>query len=277
MARFDAADPLETLTRRLNDLQPRSVLTYPSVGRALAREQLEGRLAIAPRLVFTGSEVLTPAVRSLMERAWGRGRIFDYYGATETGTIASECDRHRLHLAEDLLMVEGVDRQNRPVAPGIVTEKLLVTVLFRRTQPLIRYELSDRVVFSADACDCGLPWRVLERVEGRDEEVLRLPAAAGGIREVHPVVFEGILDILPVAGWQVTSDGKELTVLLAGADGIDPETVREKIQDDLITRGVASVPVIVRRVPELTRTATGKAAHVRATGAVTRGDRKESQ
>jgi putative adenylate-forming enzyme len=273
LARFDAADPLETLTKGLNDLQPQSVLTYPSVGRALAKEQLEGRLAIAPRVVFTGSEVLTPAVRSLLERAWGRGRVFDHYGATETGSIAAECDRHRLHLTEDLLMVEGVDRQNRPVPAGVVTEKLLVTVLFRRTQPLIRYELSDRIVFSPNGCDCGLPWRVLERVEGRDEEVLRLPAAAGGTREVHPMVFEGILDILPVAGWQVTSDGNDLTVLLAGADGIDPETVREKIQADLIKRGVAQVPVNVRRVLQLTRTATGKAAHVRmATGPVKKSD-----
>ena len=261
--RFDITEPLETLTQRLNDLQPRLVATYPSIGRTLAKEQLEGRLAIAPRIVFTGSEVLTPMVRSLMERAWGQGCVFDYYGATETGTIAAECARHRLHLAEDLLVVEGVDRQNRPVPPGIASEKLLVTVLFQRTQPLIRYEISDRVVFAGSGCDCGLPWRILEQVEGRDEEMLRLPAAGGGTREVHPVVFEGILDNLPVAGWQVTSSSNDVTVLLAGADGIDPDPVREKILEALAKRGVEPAAVTVRRVAELSRTITGKAAHVR--------------
>ena len=267
MERFDATAPLETLTNRLNDLRPLLVTTYPSVGRALAKEQIEGRLKIEPRLVFTGSEVLTPAVRALMERAWGTGCVFDHYGATETGSIAAECARHRLHLVEDQLVVEGVDRENRPVPPGIASEKLLVTVLFRRTQPLIRYEISDRIVFASGGCDCGLPWRVLERVEGRDEEMLRLPAAGGGTREVHPVVFEGLLDNLPIAGWQVTSVGNDVTVILAGADGIDTGTIRDDIWKALEKRGVAPASVTVRGVAELSRTATGKAAHVRmATG-----------
>ena len=261
--RYDITEPLETLTQKLNELRPRLVVTYPSMGRTLAREQLEGRLAIKPQVIFTGSEVLTPAVRTLMEQAWGDGCVFDHYGATEAGSIAAECGRHRLHLAEDLLVLEGVDRQNRPVPSGIASEKLLVTVLFRHTQPLIRYEISDRVVFSSKSCDCGLPWRILEQVEGRDEEMLRLPAAGGGTREVHPVVFEGILDNLPVAGWQVKSSGNDVAVLLSDADGIDTEPVREKILQELEKRGVEPVSVTVRRVAELSRTVTGKVAHVR--------------
>jgi putative adenylate-forming enzyme len=261
--RLDVTDPIERLTARLNSLRPRLLVTYPSMGRALAWEQLEGRLAIAPRLVFAGAEVLTPAVRSIMDRAWGDGHLYDHYGATETGSIAAECSKHRLHMAEDLLVVEGVDRQNRPVPPGIASEKLLVTVLFRRTQPLIRYEISDRIVFSGKGCDCGLPWRVLERVEGRDEEMLRLPAAGGGTREVHPVVFEGILDNLPVAGWQVTSSGNDVTVALAGAEGIDADVVREKILGELERIEVEPAAVMVSKVAEIPRNVTGKAAHVR--------------
>ena len=263
--RFDATEPLETLTERLNNIRPRLLTVYPSIGRALAKEQIAGRLRISPRIVFTGSEVLTPAVRSLMEQAWGSGRVFDHYGATETGSIAGECERHRLHLSEDLLVVEALDRQNRPVPPGIASDKLLVTVLFRRTQPLIRYEISDRVVFSSEGCECGLPWRVLERVEGRDEEMLRLPAAEGGTREVHPVVFEKILDNLPTGGWQVTSAGDDVTVLLAGADGIDVDALRERLCTELAKRGVAPSTITVRKVAQLSRTATGKAAHVRMT------------
>lgn len=270
MEKLDAAEPLATLTQRLNGLRPRLVTTYPSVGRALAKEQLEGRLNIAPLLIFAGSEVMTPAVRALMERVWGRGCVFDHYGATETGSIAAECSRHRLHLAEDLLVVEGVDRQNRPVPPGIASEKVLVTVLFQRTQPLIRYEISDRIVFAQDACDCGLPWRVLERVEGRDEEMLRLPAAGGGTREVHPIVFEGILDNLPIAGWQVTSDGNDVAVLLAGAEGISTDSIREKILAELAQRGMATDSVTVRKVDALVRTVTGKASHVRVVRGSTR-------
>jgi phenylacetate-CoA ligase len=261
--RFDAADPIESLTERLNELRPGLVTTYPSVGRALAKEQIEGRLRISPRVVFTGSEVLTHGVRSLMDMAWGEGHVYDHYGATETGSIAAECVKHRLHMAEDLLVVEAVDRENRPVPAGIASDKLLVTVLFRRTQPLIRYEISDRVVVSAGRCDCGLPWKVLERVEGRDEEMLRLPATGGGTRDVHPLVFEGIFDNLPVSGWQVTSNGNDVTALLSGAAGIDIDMLRDRIWAELAQRGVSPASVTTRRVAELPRTATGKASHVR--------------
>jgi hypothetical protein len=104
---------------------------------------------------------------------------------------------------------------------------------------------------------------VLERVEGRDEEMLRLPAAGEGTREVHPVVFEGILDNLPIAGWQVTSSGNDVKVLLAGADGIAIDAIREKILEELASRGVEPAAVTVRKVAELSKTATGKASHVR--------------
>jgi phenylacetate-CoA ligase len=262
--RLDPTEHPEALVERLNRFRPELLSVYPSVGRMLAKEQAEGRLDISPKVIMTGSETLTLGVRSLMERAWGKN-IFDHYGATETGSIAAECRNHRLHVVEDLLVVEGVDRENRPVPAGVTTDKLLVTVLFRRTQPLIRYEISDRVVFSDEACGCGLPWRVMERVEGREEENLCLPALRGGTRIVHPVVFEKVLDNLPASGWQVTSDGEHVTVFIAGANGVDPDAVAENLRRELDLQDVAPVLVSVRKVGELQRTPTGKAAHVRKT------------
>ena len=48
-----------------------------------------------------------------------------------------------MHLFEDLVITEVVDADNRPVPPGQYGAKVLVTVLFSRTLPLIRYEMSD--------------------------------------------------------------------------------------------------------------------------------------
>ena len=50
-----------------------------------------------------------------------------------------------LHRPDDVIIMELVDAQNRPVAPGIESSKVLVTHLHNRIQPLIRYEISDRV------------------------------------------------------------------------------------------------------------------------------------
>jgi phenylacetate-CoA ligase len=61
-----------------------------------------------------------------------------------------------MHLFEDLVITEVVDEGNRPVPLGVYGEKVLVTVLFSRTLPLIRYELSDSVRPSISPyCPCG--------------------------------------------------------------------------------------------------------------------------
>src|SRR5215216_1556548 len=143
--RLDSGDPVESIVERLNSWQPEVLVAYASMIRLLAEEQLAGRVHIYPEFVFSASEVLTDRARRQAEAAWGK-KPFDVYAATETAGIASECDRHRgMHLFEDLVITEVVDENNRPVPQGVYGEKVLVTVLFSRTLPLIRYEMSDSV------------------------------------------------------------------------------------------------------------------------------------
>ena len=72
------------------------------------------------------------------------------------GTFAVECQAHDgLHVFEDLFILEPVDHQNRPVPAGEYADKVLLTVLFNYTQPLIRYELTDSICMAATPCPCG--------------------------------------------------------------------------------------------------------------------------
>ena len=130
--RLDAASPLTDIVARLNELQPDVLVAYASMIRALADEQLAGRLHIAPGAVNSSSEVLTAEARAMATRAW-QVPPFNVYAATETGGIAAECGHHRrMHLFEDLVIPEVVDEGYRPVPPGQPGDRLLVTVLFSR-------------------------------------------------------------------------------------------------------------------------------------------------
>src|SRR4029079_19115348 len=152
---------------------------------------------------------------AMATRAWGVPP-FNVYAATETGGIAAECARHRgLHLFEDLIIPAVVDDQYRPVPAGQPGDRLLVTVLFSRTLPLIRYEMTDRVTLATQPCPDGLPFRLLASIEGRTDDILTLPAAEGGTIRIHPVVFHRVLDLLDAAGWQVRQGEHDLTVLIA--------------------------------------------------------------
>lgn len=256
--RLDAVAPISATVAALNQFGPGALVGYASILGELAAEQRAGRLAIQPRAVFSASEVLTREIRAACTEAWG-GEPYNVYAATETAGIASECPRHHLHVYEDLVIAEAVDDEGRSVPAGAPGSRVLVSVLFSRTQPLIRYELTDRVQFAAEqATDLG-PFRTtIADVVGRSEDVLRLPGRDMRPVRVHPNVFHAAL----TAGrgpWQVISHPDGLEVLVtADAPGLEA-----RLAQALAAAGAAPPRLVVRVVSEIPRTALGKAPLVR--------------
>jgi phenylacetate-CoA ligase len=260
MLRLDARTPIDDLIEPLNAFQPEGINTYPSIAALLAERQLGGELRIAPRVITTTAEVLTDEMRERILSAWGR-TPFDCYGASEAGIVASECDRHAgLHLFEEQVQLEVVDDDYRPVSPGEPGSRLLLTNLFNRTQPLIRYELNDLLTVSPDPCPCGRPFPLLKTVGGRSDDVLDLPAAKGGLIKVHPVTLRSPLaGVAALSQYRIVYGAGELRVkaVIAGTDG---QRVCHEIETDLgaalAKRGVEVPPIVVETVAEIPRHAS---------------------
>ena len=260
--RLDVTAPMDETVAALNRFQPRVLVGYASALEPLAAEQLAGRLHISPEGVMSASEVLSAHAASELEAAWGRAP-FDVYAATETAGIASPCTYRNRHVYEDLLIIEPVDQAGNPVPPGTTGAKLLVTVLFSRTLPLIRYEMSDTVKLGGRGCPCGRCFAILADIEGRIEDVLQLPGQAGKV-SVHPIVFHHVLDQAAVSGWQVIQEAAGLRVLLAGlAPGASTEGVSAAVAGALKEAGVVDTAVDIQLVDRVERTALGKAPFVR--------------
>ena len=266
--RLVAGSPLPEIIETLNAWRPAVLVTYASMVRILAEEQRAGRLSIRPRVVFSTGEVQTPEDRRLGAVTWGR-EPFDQYATTETGILAAECrEGRRRHLMDDLNVIEVVDDDDRPVPPGTWGSRVLVTPLANRVTPLIRYVLDDRLRLTDEPCPCGRQLRVVTGIQGRSEEVLRLPAGAGGDVQIDPQTYHPILDRLPVSGWQVSVDGDRFVVLLAGADrtgdaAIDDATVAAELDRVLTARGARLAHIDVHHVDEIPKTSAGKAPVVR--------------
>ncbi len=274
MLRLDVGEPLASIVQQLNAWQPQVLATYASMAGILADEQVAGRLQIAPRRIVCSAEVLSSALRQRIQAAWGE-IVFDQYGATEGGTFAVECESHYrsasgigghtrgLHLFEDLFVFEVVDHQNRPVPPGQYGDKVLLTVLFNRSQPLIRYELSDSVRMSDRPCSCGCAFALIDDVQGRTEEVLSFPSRTGGQVAVHPVVFYRILDAIPVSGWQVVQNGDMLYLRLSGdPGGINEPSLVNRVKQALERQNAVSPAIAVEWLAGVERGTTGKAPRI---------------
>jgi len=198
--------------------------------------------------------------RRRVEQAWGI-RVFDTYGATEYAPIAAECAFGNKHLFEDRAIIEIVDEQGRAVPPGERGDRILLTLLERRTQPMIRYEISDMVRELAGECACTRRFRMIESIEGRAEDILCFPRRDGRAQRVaiHPNLFHGLLETVPATGWQIVHDEQGTVHLTGSVDAMVRDNLRVQLARMLEGQGAHAPVIEVRTTGELQRGSTGKA------------------
>ncbi|MFQ5827600.1 MAG: phenylacetate--CoA ligase family protein [Candidatus Methylomirabilia bacterium] len=104
-----------------------------------------------------------PATKARIEAAFG-ARAFDLPGLTEIMAWGFECDAQAglVHVHEDYCYPEVLDEQDQPVKPGEKGE-LVLTSLYRKAMPLLRYRTRDLVQLADRPCTCG---RTLVAFEG---------------------------------------------------------------------------------------------------------------
>lgn len=258
---LDARQPVAHMAAALDHYQPEVLIGYPSVLALLADEQRNGRLHVRPAKVVTAGEVRTTVMEQAMREAWGV-RPYDWYGSTEAGgALGIDCEHHRgMHLFEDLVIVENVDEDGRPVPDGVVGHKLLITNLFNRTQPLIRYEVSDMVAIDSAPCPCGRSLRRVVSIDGRSSDLLRFPGVAANEVTVNPFALE-LLDPFSqrpeVREYKLIQDGEGLQVLIVLREGANEADVSGRIRDALVgsLKDAGAVPpaITVRVVGALDR------------------------
>jgi phenylacetate-CoA ligase len=210
--------PVERLADELQAWGPNVLATYPSAALMLAQEQQAGRLALDLHQVWTGGETLTPTMRRHIEEGFGCP-VLNSYGASEFLAMASDCAHGQLHLNCDWFVLEPVDERGRPVPPGEPSATTLLTNLANHVQPVIRYDLGDRVTLSPERCACG-SWLPVVDVQGRRDDTLRL---AGRRRRTVPVLPLAISTVLEddagLFDFQLRQQGPSELLLCTGQRG----------------------------------------------------------
>jgi phenylacetate-CoA ligase len=99
--------------------------------------------------------------------------IVDEYGSSENGILAFQCTKGNMHIMSDHVYLEFLDESNRQVKPGELG-RIVVTDLDSYGMPLIRYEIGDMGRPSNEKCSCGINLPLMEIVEGRKEDFIRM-------------------------------------------------------------------------------------------------------
>lgn len=263
---LDSVEPIPRLVRKLNEFQPHVLAGYAGNIHLLAQEQIAGRLNISPTTALTTAETLKKEARIAIEKAWGV-KPFEAYGSTEVGEAAAECEQHNgMHVYDDLVILEVVDNENRPVPQGTFGSKVLATVLWNRTLPFIRYELSDHLKMAAKPCVCGRPFQLIQEVQGREEQVIHLQGHSGEEVRIEPDIFFDNMVLLPIDGWQVVQEKEDaITFLILNPHpDFNEADFLKRIGEEIVKQGAKLPSLKNEYIKELRRTPVGKVITIQA-------------
>lgn len=261
---FTRAD-LDGYYERLHVRRPVWVYGYVSMLADFARHCLDAGRPLAElgiRAVVTTSEVLSPADRSLVARAFG-APVYDEYGCGEVGAVLYECERGTRHLMAENLHLELV-ADPTPEEPAAA--RVLVTDLHNRATPLLRYDLGDRVV-PAPPCPCGRGLPGFSKVFGRAYDLVQVADGTKYHGEFFLYVLEEARDrglgVVQAQFVQTARDALELRIVpRSGADASAGEWMAKELE----RRTGGRLRVSVKAVGSVDREASGKIRLIRALG-----------
>ncbi|MCZ6785663.1 MAG: hypothetical protein O7E54_00720, partial [Planctomycetota bacterium] len=174
---FDINQPTADIVKGLNEWDPRVVAGYAGALRMLAEVKEKGELTISPRLLAAGGEPLTKRDQLYIENVFGT-HVRNTYAASEH--LFMGFDLHHgpgMYLLEDNLIFELKD------------DCTLVTNLFNKTLPLIRYRMDDVLKLAPPQVRGYGSYTVIDEVVGRQEEAPVFHNEDGEEDWIHPIVI----------------------------------------------------------------------------------------
>lgn len=167
---FDLLEDPNILRQKLKIFDPDVLVAPPSMLLLLTG-------TCKPTRVISIAETLLTRDEERLEKAYNQ-KIFQIYQATE-GFLGFTCAHGTLHLNEDLLIIEKEYIDNERFTP-------IITDLFRKTQPIIRYRLDDVLVEQKTPCPCGCIFQPVKRIEGRCDDLLYVQSINGNYKPLFP-------------------------------------------------------------------------------------------
>ncbi len=99
--------------------------------------------------------------------------IRNQYGCREVWNIAYECKCGRMHINDSCLMVDLVDEKGNIIDEENVVGEVIVTSLYNKITPFVKYYLGDYASISYEECECGKKTPILKLQGGRKCEKLK--------------------------------------------------------------------------------------------------------
>ena len=243
---------MRKFAKAINKTKPILLQGYVDVVYEFALFLLDNELQIhAPKAVWVTSGPLTQQQRLTMQKAF-EAPVYDQYGNTEIMYVAAECNKQNgLHILHDMVYVECVDDNNKPV-PLNTLGKLLLTDLHNFAFPLIRYEIGDYGRLLSRECTCGLPLPLMDNVKGRREAVIKTPSGNQLNGDFLATVFDDFPDCIRAYQFLQAKD-YSVQLYYIPMQGKDVEAIIAKVIDVMQKNTNGAIKISSKRVKSITK------------------------
>lgn len=250
-------ETLRIIAGQIKRFGPHIIRGYPVPLYELAKqienmhEQYDGKSLFA---INTTGSTLHPDKRAFIEQTF-KTRLFDSYSC-EGGTVFSQCAKSGFyHPAEEYAISEfisddfSVSSKDKPL-------RHITTDLHNYASPFIRYDTQDYLVLvQKKICGCGRQFLNVDKINGRDSDILVTPSGQYLIVENFVAYFEWIQEVDQI---QVVQDKiDEIVIKLIVNDSFTPE-VKLKIYNYWTNYIGSDVKVVIEIVDKIELTTTGK-------------------
>lgn len=213
--------------RLLRDLKVSAYIGTPSFLKVVAgkAEELgyDLKTDLHLKVGFVAGEMLSESLRTELERTFGM-TIRQGYGTADVGCMGYEClHKSGMHIPYNCI-VEIVDPDTgRQMGPGELGE--IVTTVFDKAYPMIRFGTGDLSYYTDEPCPCGRTTHRLVKIMGRIDQVTKVKGMF-----IHPAGAAEVIAKFPeIAAYQVVVTRENhvdrMTFQVALGENIAPDKV----------------------------------------------------
>jgi phenylacetate-CoA ligase len=258
---------LDSFVEKIREKRPLMLFGYPSALAHIAQHaETRGHVLrdLGVRVAFVTSERLYPEQRDQITRTFGC-RVANGYGGRDAGFIAHECPAGGMHISAEDIVVEIVDAQGKPQAPG-ATGEIVVTHMATESFPFVRYKTGDVGVLDERSCECGRGLPLLKEIQGRTTDFVI--AQDGTVMHGLALVYV-VRDTPGVAKFKIVQESLDHTrVLLATNAQFDRSQV-DRIRRAMAQRLGQRVKIDIELLDDIPTERSGKYRYVVSHAVVT--------
>ena len=180
---FSLLENWEENLKNLEKFGPDVLSGYSSSIYLVAKAKLDGKIDIKPKKIICSGDKMTKTIRNTIKKAF-EIEPTNFYASSESLCMAADCENHKaLLMFEDWHIFETSNNNSNDHG------SLILTNLYNRAQPLIRYKIGDEVSLG-DGQICGLGYNVIKNIGGRSRDFIFFNLPNGEQKFIHPAEIE---------------------------------------------------------------------------------------